>query len=72
LLFYLFGGSAWPLGDDPDVFVGDIRISFDREPVEGDDPPDQQKHTDAKDQESLTKSEIDKVFDHWFSAALEN
>jgi hypothetical protein len=28
LLFDLFCGNSWPLGDDVDVVVGDVRIRF--------------------------------------------
>ena len=39
LLLHFFGGAAGPLGDDLDVVVGDVRIRFDRQVVEGDARP---------------------------------
>ena len=43
LLLHLLGRPAGPLGDDPGVIVGDVGIGLDREMVEGNMPPPEEK-----------------------------
>jgi hypothetical protein len=40
LLLDFFGGTAGPLGDDPDVLVGHIGVRLNRQVVKGNDAPD--------------------------------
>ena len=53
LLFDLLGGAARPLGDDLHPVVGDIRVGFDGQFMEGEATPQHQHKTDKCNQQFL-------------------
>ena len=65
MAFDLFGCMAGPERDDIDLHVGDIRISFDRESVERDDPADRQQDGKCQDNETLVQREADEALNHF-------
>ncbi len=64
LLLDLFGGMAWPLSDDLDVIVGDVRVRFDRKIVERNCAPDQQECGGDHNQKSIVQRKINEDPDH--------
>jgi hypothetical protein len=58
LLFHLFCGMAGPLGNDLDVGVRHIRISFDGKIVERDDAPYKEDHCEAEYQDAIVERQI--------------
>ncbi len=72
LLLHLFCGMAGPLGDDLDVGVRHIRISFDGKIVERDDAPNKEDDCEAEYQDAIVKSQIDQVTDHLVCVASDS
>ena len=64
LLLDLFGRAAGPLGDDGDVIIGNVRIGFDGQIVEGDGAPDEEQNGGRQDHETVIQCKIDQTPNH--------
>src|ERR1700722_15185351 len=64
LLFDLFRGNSRPLGDDLNIVVGDVGISFDGETLEGNDSCGEKDERERQNEEAVIQSEIDDATNH--------
>ena len=64
LLFHFLGGPAGPLGDDLNVVIGYIRISFDRQIVKRNGAPDQQQQGCGEHQKASIEGVVDERPNH--------
>jgi len=64
LLFDLFRGPAGPLCNDLNIIVGDVRLRFDWQILEGDNAPGEEQNRQRKHQKPVIKREIDNTADH--------
>ena len=70
LLLDLFGGASGPLRDDLNVVVGNVRVSFDREILERDDSPGEEKDCETEDHPAVIQSKIYETTNHFRSAVF--
>ena len=64
LLLDLLGGDAGPLSDNLDVVIGDIRVGFDREVMEGNRAGNEQQEGRRENQKTVVECEVDEPADH--------
>src|SRR5262249_2229082 len=72
LLLHLLRRPPGPLRDDLHPNVGYVGVGLDREPLKGNDPPDEHRESRAENDEAVVESEIDKRPDHHCSALVWN
>ena len=65
LLLDLFGGAAGPLRDDLHVVVGDVGIGFNRQVMERDNAPDEEKDGGSDDEPSVIEGKVDEAANHY-------
>ena len=61
MLLHFFRRAAGPLRDDLHVIVGHVRIRFDRQAMERDRAPGQQKYGQRQHHEAVVQREIDEA-----------
>src|SRR5580658_6602189 len=72
LLLHFFCSSARPLGDYLNPRVRNFRVCLNRQSLERDRSPDEQKQHEAQDNEAIVEREIDELANHHCSAVFWN
>src|ERR1700733_9868528 len=72
LLLDLLRGAPRPLRNHLHPGIGDVRVSLDRQSMEGDDAPNEKDYGHTEDDEAVVESKIDNGSDHYCSAAFSN
>src|SRR5258708_39712849 len=70
LLLDLFGRNSWPLRDDLDVVVGNVRISFNRKLMKGNCTPNEQQQRNRQHDEAVLQGEINNGANHYCSTVF--
>lgn len=68
LLFNILRGVSRPLRDDVDVVVGNIRVCFDGQVMEGDRSPGKEQYGKCQDQETASQRKVDERTNHCASS----
>src|SRR5579871_1290197 len=70
LLLNLLSRMTWPLSDDLRVSVGHVWISFNGQPVEGNNSPNKQDDGNAENQDAITQGKVNEVANHFPCPAI--